>query len=110
MPGQVGRPSQKDRMGRIRRPFRRAGRDREALQEGWEALPVGWEGLGGPSGVPREAGRSSQRAGMGRETLPVGGTGREALPEGQEVLGGPLGGLGVLGGLPRGSRGPSSGP
>ena len=79
-------------LGRVWRPFWRAGRSWETLpngQEGLEALLEGQRGTRGHSGGPGEVGRPSRRVGRGREALPEGGRGREALLEGREELGGP---------------------
>ena len=56
------------RAGRVRSPFRSAGRGREALLEGWQGSGGFSRRPGGSGGI----GKPCRRAGIGQETLPYG--------------------------------------
>ena len=74
----------------IGRPSQRSG-------NGWEALPKGWEKLGGPPKGPGVVGRPSQSSGSDREALAKSKSGWETLPKFQKWSVGPPTGLGVVG-------------
>ena len=73
-----GREALQQRPGVVRSLFRRAGRGREDILEGWygregqerlEPLPEGWEGSGSTPERPGGIGRPSWRSFMGQESL-----------------------------------------